>query len=246
MRGSRNPLFELSHDSRLGMLRRLGQGSRRHGELFREMNLSPSEATRHLGRLVSMDAVRKNKQGEFEITRVGIHIIDMLEDLDFMLGNSEYLETHDFSFVPDELALFSMLRRASEVRGAADIMAGLADISTGARDRLDCMFDRVIDHLVPEHVRLLRDGVTVNILVNDDSGIPGEFLENHLLSLEIRVIDRIPGDMAVSDAGGIVVPGHVMGYTDYSVGFGGQDSAFLEWCGSIFDHYWSMGRPVSL
>jgi predicted transcriptional regulator len=108
-------LFNLASADRLTLLSEIGSRNQRLTTLSKVINASPQECSRHLSRLSDASLVRKNSEGLYEITPLGIAIQTLFPTFRFLLRYRDTFLSHDLSFLP---------------RGFVERMGELSDISS--------------------------------------------------------------------------------------------------------------------
>ncbi len=93
-------LFEIASDERLGILSAIAEKPRKHAQIARELDMTGSETTRHLTRLMSASLVSKNPRGEYEPTNLARLLSSGLPFFRFLTANREFLLHHDVHVLP--------------------------------------------------------------------------------------------------------------------------------------------------
>lgn len=239
-------MFELSHRARIGMMRLASGRPVRHRDMVLGSGLAPSEVTRHVGRLLDIGVLKKNRDGSFEITRFGKLILERLDSLEYTVSNSQYFERHDMEMIPPGFDAVSMLQRTEKIEGAMDVFNAILRVNIGAHHFINSIQAEFSDALILAHVEKLRSGVELNMLVKGGKRLPTEYMDNRAAAISVRAAETIPYFYTANESEALVCfngPGNKI---DYSVGFRSSDPAFLEWCDVLFDRYWMRGRNVAL
>ena len=95
-------LIEIASEKRIGILAAIAEKPLKHAQIARRLDMTGSETTRHLNRLLSAGLVTRNSGGEYEATNLA-HLINAgLPFFRFMTTNREFLVSHDLSVLPQE------------------------------------------------------------------------------------------------------------------------------------------------
>jgi len=238
-------LFGLSHDARKTIVELLGDGKKRHLELCSNLKVSAPEVTRHCKILTDLKIIRKDSKSFYQLTGMGQHILDIVDNTGFLDINRTFFDEHDFSMIPRELDTISVLKNAEVIEGPMNVFDSLLQVNNQAVDNINCIFQEIVGNVVMEHIEQLNRGIKINIIIKEGSRIPFEYIENSMLGLEIRQISEIPLGMVASESVSMIIPKHKRGILDYGFGFMGNDE-FIRYCESIFSYFWLDGRTIIL
>ncbi|UCD45075.1 MAG: hypothetical protein JSV27_00785, partial [Candidatus Bathyarchaeota archaeon] len=96
-------MFELSSNERMNIMLNLLEERLKLSHVSRKLDMTVTEASRHLQRLSDIQLIEKDVEGMFGPTRFGRLAIKLLSSLDFISMNKQYFLDHDVSNLPDEL-----------------------------------------------------------------------------------------------------------------------------------------------
>jgi predicted transcriptional regulator len=239
-------MFEMSHPSRIGMLRLAAGGPVRHRDMLQASGLAPSEVTRHAGRLVDSGFLKRNRAGHFELTRLGGLLLDRMDDFEFISFHDRFFERHDITGIPAGFDVFPMLRRTTILEETMAVVNAVLRINAGSGEYVNCILDEFNDALVAVQTEKLRDGLELNILTRSGRAVPSEYVEHRHAKLNIRTMAKLPIFMIASEKESVLCLRGSNGRTDYSMAFVSGKPEFLDWCEALFWHYWERGRNVGL
>ena len=77
-------LFELSNDIRYNILKLIKTTPKRPSVIASELDLSPPEVSRSFSRLNDAQLITKNVDNYYSITNLGEHILNLLEEMEFV------------------------------------------------------------------------------------------------------------------------------------------------------------------
>ena len=93
-------LFELSSNERMNIMLKLLQEKLRLSHISQKLDMTVTEASRHLQRLSDVQLVHKEVDGRFSPTKYGEQAIMLLSNLTFLSKNKQYFLEHDVSILP--------------------------------------------------------------------------------------------------------------------------------------------------
>jgi predicted transcriptional regulator len=239
-------MFELSHPARIGILRLAAAKPIRHRDVLLGSGLAPSEATRHIRRLMACGVLAKNRAGLFEVTNFGKVIIERWNTFDFISSNSQYIERHDLASMPFGFDPFHALMACDRVEGTMEVVNAILRINEKSKQAMNCMLDEFNDSLVAVQAEKLRYGLEINLLLSGRKKVPTEYMDSRLLAIRVKALGSIPFFLVASEAEALICFRTMGGKVDYSVAFCSSEPEFLEWCDTVFGHYWQRGRDVVL
>lgn len=239
-------MFELSHPARIGILRLAATKPIRHRDVLLGSGLAPSEATRHIRRLIASGVLTKNRDGLFEVTNFGKVIIERWNALDFISSNSQYIERHDLASMPFGFDPFRALMACDKIEGTMEVVNAILRINGKSKQALNCILDEFNDSFVAIQNEKLRYGLEINLLLSGRKKVPVEYMDNRLLAINVRALGAIPFFLLASETEALICFRTAGGKVDYSIAFCSSEPDFLEWCDLLFDYYWARGKPIIL
>jgi len=247
-------LFELSGSTRLEILHALETAPMTFTKIADQMEITSSEASRQIERIVGMNLIEKLSDGSYAITPLGQLVLSFLPGIDFVYKNSDYFRTHDTAPIPHELVMrFGDLSGARFIKGTIEAINFVQERMRNV-ERYHCgMIDGLMDSIVPMVVRKARSGVIIRVILPETyrekvSAIVDEYRTaddgTDLQAIEIRTLPSIPLCGAVTDRGGGFKLPFTDGSMDHSTMVVGSDPAFCKWCRDLHAHYWERAELI--
>ena len=237
--------FELSSETRLGILRELQKENLRMQEVARRMDVTATEVFRQLQRLSGVSLVQRQPDGAFAITMYGRIVLHLSASFEFVSKHSDYFQTHDVWRLPiqfldriGELAQTELSVDAVEsTHRSIQIFLEAEEYAWGISEH-----SREPEHLDPLIDPRIERGIEFRLMVPEEhlSSVIQQAQEGNI---EIRGLPLTQVVLVLSEKeGGVFFPS-LGGRVDYS-GFFGKDPAFLNWVRDLFLHYWGSGRRI--
>ncbi len=238
-------LFELSSPERMGILLELERNRFRLSQLARKLNLTVTEASRHLSRLSEARLIQKSVDGSYRLTDYGRLVLSQLSGINFLTKHQGYFLEYDTSCLPYEFA-----GRIGELENAEfgdNIYGNLESTENGFREAEEFIWvltDQIVKALIPPVIEKVKHPFDFRficpeaIMPSDDKApLPSTFS-----GVQKRVLPKVNMIVIVTDkASGFCLP-HRNGKLDYR-NFSGTDVKFRKWCKDLFLHYWNKARP---
>lgn len=254
-------MVEFFGSGRLEILRALSAGTMRFTQLSKEVDASSGELSRNLNRLANAGLLDKRSDGSYALTPVAHALLTFVPRLEVIGRYREYFNAHDLSSIPPDLLL-----RLDDLAGARLLddpfeTAGIIEKLIRGTRRFYyglCVIGRQTfkDEELAEFARLFQapvhDRPDVKYLAwRDEMRIYAKLaarvarIEPEVLrSVEVRVVDRPPGSMIITDAGATLAFPLRAGRMDFNFAFHGTDERFMGWCRGFFEAHWVRATPV--
>lgn len=239
-------MFELSHPARIGILRLALTKPIRHRDVLQGSGLAPSEATRHVRRLIGSGVLVKNRDGFFDITNFGKVVAERLNIFDFISSHSSYVERHDFASIPFGFDVFEMLMKSDKIEGTMKVVNAILRINAGSKLVLSCVLDEFNDSLVAVQAEKLRNGIEIHIILSGGKRVPTEYMDSRMMAINVKAMGEIPFFLFASETESLICFKSIAGKVDYSMAFHSSEPEFLDWCAALFNYYWLRGKHVNL
>ena len=228
-------LFELSSNERMNIMLSLLQEKLRLSHISQKLDMTVTEASRHLQRLSNVQLVHKEVNGRFSPTKYGEQAIMFLSNLTFLSENKHYFLEHDVSNLPYEFSnrIGELVTSTYEIDAVRVIDRGFkmleeSDEYIWAHSYQNPQFPR---NWVPLIQNKVENEVDFQGVYPLDSVIPTG-LEHH-----IRFSDNVEIRIMVTDKEAMASFKPQSGQPRY-IGFFSKDSKFRKWCKDIHQHYW--------
>ncbi len=231
-------LFELASNRRADILFELEKKDLKMQQIAESLDMTVTEAFRHLHRLSEANLVEKKPTGAYSITSIGSLATGFLEGFNFILNNNTYFLKHNLSNLPYQLV--NRLGEISSGKFCGGVMESFNCLRQLVFDAEEYIW--VISHQVDSsHVQvtnkkvmqglkfkfLMEKGYAKEVLIDPDA----ECLK------ERRFLEQIPACTLINEKGAFLSFRGIDGIMDYS-GFFSSDEKFRQWCKDLFEHYW--------
>jgi predicted transcriptional regulator len=243
--GIESLFFDLSSESRLGILSALKKENLKMNELARRLDLTATEAFRQLQRLSEAQLVEKQPEGTYALTQYCRLVLQLSPALEFVYRYKMYFLTRDIWRIPNEF-----LNRIGEL-SAGSLSTNVADsINHGERmvrnaeEYVWTLHDRSLDSMAPLMLeRYKTGGMSFRFMFSENEH------SNYRPSqgrpeVEERMLPTLPAIIVSTEKEAAVCLLSTDGRADYA-GFFGTDTTFRKWVNDLFLHYWSTGKKVS-
>jgi predicted transcriptional regulator len=235
-------LFELSSNERMNIILSLLEERLKLSHVSKKLDMTVTEASRHLQRLSDVKLIDKDVEGTFGPTQYGQLAIKLLSSLDFISTNRQYFLEHDLSNLPYEF--LSRIHSLSLGKLNTDVVRVLPYVDSMFLDANEYIwvmsYTRALPSTIPIVEEKLKNGVSLRRVFPEDvvtsqggnTSITGP--RRTLPSLDIRIV------MTENEA---MCSFPLMdGKIDYT-SFIGKDPKFHKWCKDVFLHYWERAKP---
>jgi predicted transcriptional regulator len=235
-------LFEISSEERLRILHLLDEKSRKLSDMARILDITTSETSRHLSRLVNKGAIEKNADGEYCLNGYGKLLIQMTSYFEFLVDQRKYIQEHDLSVLPPGfITQLGNLKDSMIISGVYQVMDEQMTAVVEAKERIWVLSPepyRQIGSVLDEKI---ASGVDVRVILEEKG--TETHTHTHIAGLHgkyFRTLPNVPILVGVfDDRGGVCFPDR-SGKVDLSVMITGVSEDFYSWIYNAFQHYWNM------
>ena len=242
---------ELGSPVRLEILRLLAEGLEyRNSEMARKLELSAQESLRHLSRLIDTYLVVQSDR-EYTLSQVGrIFLEGILPQVNFLLQNYKFFQTHDFSVIPPILTRrFAELTLANVIENSSVILRKAETIIENAQEYI---WD-VAKLVTTNTTRLMASKQGLEIRAIEETRQNGGSSNSNdldavpkIIGQIRRAIDHIDIAVLLSEKEAYIrFPVVLTGELSLNHVLYGTDPSFLSFCRDLFNFYWEMATPVS-
>ena len=233
--------FELSHPTRLGILRLLAERAERLSRIAEFVRANPSETSRHLDRLSAAGLVEKGSGGLYRTSPSGTLVLALLRGLDALAAQWDYFREHDLARLPDHLlARLGDLRRCERIRGTFAIIHHGLETIRRAETSLAFVANESFFDAVPVLEEKLRAGIRFRAVVERSFRFPPSVDRPDVRNW--RAVPKIPAAVLITEKEAIVAFPDQKGGLDFSEGLAGTDLVFLRWCEDLLVSLWNQGE----
>ena len=243
-------LFELSNDIRHKILLLLKKKPERMTQVAKILQLTSPEVSRHLTRLAVSMLIRKDMDNLYHVTGFGEYILNLLDDLVFVINHREYFVSHNAMKLPSTFQ--KRMPELSSYTYIDNFMVFLNFMNekiVESKEYVWLYIDQYPLTAINSMLNAVERGVKLRIIEQRDITGPNvAFEDKHLIvsgmdnpSVEIRNLEKNDVYLFISDAGNAIAFPTSDGF-DYS-GFTNEDIGKDTWSKDIFEHYWSFAKP---
>ena len=225
-------LFELSSNERMNIMLSLLQENLKLSHVSQKLEMTVTEASRHLQRLSDVQLVHKEVDGRFSPTKYGELAIMLLSNLTFISENRKYFLEHNVSNLPYEFSnrLGELLSSSFEI-DAVRVLTRVSKILDEADEYIWSQSYQLSPNHVPIIQRKVENDVDFRGIYPTDLVIPSD-LKQH-----IRFLQNINIRVLVTEKEAMAGFQHLSEQPRYSAFFS-KDSKFIKWCKDIHKYYW--------
>ncbi|MFW9810490.1 MAG: helix-turn-helix transcriptional regulator [Candidatus Thorarchaeota archaeon] len=237
-------LFEISSMERLRILHLLEENARKLSDIAKILDITTSETSRHLSRLVDKGAIEKNNSGEYCLNGYGKLLIQMTSYFEFLVDKKEYIQTHDLAVLPSGfLAQLGNLKDSIIMNGVFGVMDAQMAAVMETNRRIWIMSPGK-HSLVAEAVKeKIAGGTDVRIILEEESLTTDELAS--WPRKHFRTLQEVPILVGVfDDRAGVCFPDR-SGKVDLSVMLAGRSEEFSSWIIEVFQHYWNIAEYLA-
>ena len=107
-------LFEFSNEERLKILFELEKGPKNLTSIAKDLDFTSQGTSRNIARLVETSIIRRNPDGEYELTQYGGISLKLLSSYEFLSKNRQYFLSHNISVLP-----YQFINRLGELNASS-------------------------------------------------------------------------------------------------------------------------------
>jgi len=238
-------LFELSSTRRAAILELLGNSELKMQDVARELDMTGTEAFRHLQRLGEAKLVLRKASGSYDLTPLGKLGMSLRSGLAFISSHADYFANHDASRLPYEfISRIGELSKGVPSFNMISTMNYIDKMALETQDHIWTMSDEVQDSSAKITIERLRKGeVTLRLILPETYVSRYSPVTGAEERIERRYLPHIPVGIGVTEKDAFVVFESVKGNLDYT-GFVGSDPRFLKWARDLYLCEWERARPT--
>ncbi len=244
--------FELSNDTRMGILRALSDKPLRLTALSKELDMPAQEVSRQLSRLERVNVTRKDTEGFYNLTPYAGQLLRLLPSFSFLTDNRLYFTDHSMAWVPDEFV--GRVGELEECQPNRDVMMSFHYVEEAikrSRETIIIVSDQILMSTLPLLSDKVNQGVSFRIIVpknfelaspvrtfflSHNEASPTESWEN-----STRFVDHLGVAMTVSEREiGMLSFPSALGSFDY-IGFRSENPEAIRWATDLFEYIWDRG-----
>jgi predicted transcriptional regulator len=229
--------FNLSSKSRLDILQNIQNDTLRMNEIARKTDITATEASRQIQRLVEELIIQKQPDSAYILTNYGRLVLHFLPSLEFIFKHKQYFSIHDIWKLPYHfINRIGELSQGNLCTQVAETVNRIENMMKASNEYVWVLTDQaMITHSDAMNERISK-GVKFRSLIHEkliDSPQVRVFGKN----VERRLISSIPALVVVTEKEAFFSLLSMDGKIDPS-GFFGGDPIFMKWVTDLYLHYW--------
>ena len=236
-------LFEFSSTERMNIMLSLQEERLKLSHVSNKLNMTVTEASRHLQRLSDIQLIEKDVGGTFGPTPYGELAIKLLSSLDFISKNRQYFLEHDVSILPDEL--ISRINEISLASLNTDIVRVLAYVDTMFQEADEYIWVMSYAHSLPSTIPIVEERLQNGVILQRI--FPEEIIpptgESETIAGPCRTLPKVDVRIMMTEKEAMCSLPTLDGRTDYT-SFIGKDPKFHKWCTDLYLHYWEKANQL--
>lgn len=240
-------LFELSSKERMNVLVRIQEQKLKLSKLSKELDMTVTETSRHLERLIKAKLIQKDVDGSYCLTLFGELTLSLLSGLDFISRNMDYFLEHDIFCIPCEF--ISRIGELRESNLGVDTFKNIHSVGVmfqEAQEYIWILTDQILTSAGSIVEEKMKRGIELrSILPEDLVPPPGYKLPPLTSGIQRRVLPTVKIVIVMTEKVAAVCLPNLRGKMDYT-GFGGEDPKFHKWVKDLYLYYWEQAKPATI
>ncbi len=241
--------FELSSASRLDILLLLNKQDCKMSQISKDLNQTVQETSRHLTRLCDAKLVEKLQDGLYTPTPYGKQILRFIPSITFLLENSDFFSTHEFSMVPEQYQYgFGHIESYQRSDHVMESFRYTEELIKKAERFIWILSDQVLSSTQPLIQEAVRRGVEFRLILpkevadeEDGRAADAELPEELQKLIQQRFPGRVDMVIVMSESEAILAFPDLSGKMDYA-GISVTGNEGVSWCKQIFLHFWEKAK----
>ena len=236
-------LFEFSNEERLKILLELEKDPKNLTRIAKDLDFTSQGTSRNIVRLVETSLIRRNPEGEYELTQYGSVSLKLLSSYEFLSRNRQYFLGHDVSVLPYEFVNRLGELSASSFQG--DFIANFAYSEAMMRVAEKYVYTIGEQYhvnappIIGEKIKL---GVAFRTIL-PETVVPPPGFRPAASGVERRTLPSVKIRIFMSDKEAVFGLPTLEGKIDYTI-FVSKDAKFRRWCLDLFNYFWAQGKPL--
>lgn len=236
-------LFEFSSSERMRIMNSLMEEGLKLSQLSKSIDMTVSEASRHLQRLTDLELIEKNSDGAYTPTAFGRLAVHLLKGLGFASENRQYFLEHDILGLPEPLV--DRIGALSNTVMNTDTVRVLAHVDKMFMEAEEYIWVMSYAHSLPSTIPIVEERLENRVLLRRI--FPYDIIpptgEAETISGPCRTLPKVDVRIMMTEKEAMCSPRSIDGKTDYS-SFIGKDPKFHTWCKDLYLHYWEQATKA--
>ena len=236
-------LFELSSSERMNVLLELQKQRLKLSHISKKLDMTVTEASRHLQRLSEAKLIQKDVDGSYELTPFGTLTLSLLSGPNFVSEHRQYFLEHDVSYLPSEFISRIGELSASSL-GTRDIMMGFRLVEIMLQEASEYIWilsDQVFTSGVPIIDEKMKSSFEFRFIFPENLVPPPGV--KPVPGTQRRTLSKVEEIILMTDKEVMFGFPDVNGRIDYLL-FVSKDLKFHRWCRDLFLYRWEQAKPA--
>ena len=235
-------LFEFSNEERLKILLELEKDPKNLTRIAKDLDFTSQGTSRNIVRLVETSLIRRNPEGEYELTQYGSVSLKLLSSYEFLSRNKQYFLSHDASVLP-----YEFVNRLGELSASSfqdDFITNYVlegEMAKQAEEYVYSMWEQFNVNAASIVDEKLKLGVEIRSIFPEDVAPPPGF--RPAAGVDRRLLPKVQVGITMTDKKAMFGLPTLDGKMD-GENFVSEDPRFRRWCLDLFNYYWDQGKPV--
>ena len=227
---------------RLKILLELEKGPKNLTGIAKDLDFTSQGTSRNVARLVETSIIRKNQDGEYELTSYGSISLRLLSSYEFLSRNRQYFLRHDASVLP-----YEFINRLGELSASSfqeDFITNYViegEMAKQAEEYAYSMGKQFNVNATPIIVEKVKLGVEFRSIFPETVVPPPGF--RPAAGVIRRLLPKVQMGLTVTDKKAMFGLPTLDGKMD-GANFVSEDPKFHKWCLDLFNYYWDRGKPI--
>ena len=246
-----NDFLELASEQRLSILEKLSEKKLNNSKLAELLDATKPEIHRNVTRLTKAGLIKKNSDGDYELTVYGDAILLQIPSLTFFAENNQFFSNHTLGNLEKKfIQRIGALQNKKQVKGFVKVLEKWRQIHENADKYIYNILSEVpySGDIIEVINKQLKNNLKIRSVFSDQAIIPEErekifeekgfqkYVKNG--NLERRIKKGITVVVLVTEKESAVFFPNEEGIPDLSMMFYSSDKEFREWCYDYFDWCW--------
>lgn len=249
-----NDFLELASEQRLNIIKNLAKNKLNISKLAKILDATKPEIHRNVTRLTKAGLIKKNTDGDYELTVYGNAILIQIPSLSFFAQNDEFFSNHTLGNLEEKfIQRIGALQNKKLVKGYVKTLEKWRQIHENAEKYIYNILSEVpySGDIVEVISKQLKNDLHIHSVFSDKVIIPEErkkifeekdfqkYVKNG--NLQRKMKKDVTVVVLVTDKESAIFFPNDEGIPDLSMMFHSSDQKFHEWCYDYFDWCWNKG-----
>jgi predicted transcriptional regulator len=239
-------LFELSSSERMNIMLKIQKQRLKLSHISRKLDMTVTEASRHLQRLSEARLIQKDVDGLYGLTPFGALALSLLSSLDFVSKYRDYFVEYDVSPLPYEF--IDRIGELMEGDFGAETFKNLEETEKmfrEARKFIWILSDQVLTSTAPTVAERVKFPFEYKVILSETAMPPDSKspIPSTTPRVQKKVLPKVDVVIVMTEKVAAFCLPNRSGRIDYR-GFGGTDPKFHKWCKDLFLYYWEKAKPI--